>query len=109
MEQIRHALETREKYLLQIKKDKERALLNIPEGALRICSHGDRTQYYQRNDPKDFNGTYIREKDIHIAQELAQKDYDQKVLRAAERELNVNRCKCQGQILDRNHIFMELK
>ena len=88
MEQIRHALETREKYLLQIKKDKERALLNIPEGALRICSHGDRTQYYQRNDPKDFNGTYIREKDIHIAQELAQKDYDQKVLRAAERELN---------------------
>lgn len=21
----------------------------------------------------------------------------------------INRCKCQGQILDRNHIFMELK
>ena len=45
-------------------------------------------QYYQRNDPKDFNGTYIREKDIHLAQGLAQKDYDQKVLRSIEQELN---------------------
>ena len=87
MEQIKSILKTRENQLLQMKKDKEKALKNAPEGALRICSHGNRTQYYQRNDPKDFNGVYIRENDIHIAQELAQKDYDRKVLCAIEKEL----------------------
>ena len=88
MESIRHLLETRQKHLLRIKKEKEKALLTAPEGALRICSHGNRTQYYQRNDSKDYNGIYIREKDINVAQKLAQKDYDQKVLRAVGKELN---------------------
>ena len=88
MEQIKNILKTRENQLLQMKKDKEKALKNAPEGALRICSHGNRTQYYQRNDPKDFNGAYIRENDIQIAQELAQKDYDKKVLCAIEKELS---------------------
>lgn len=88
MEQFKQLLKVREKQLLQMKKEKENALLTAPEGKLRVCSHADRTQYYQRNDPKDFNGVYLREKDLHIAQKLAQKDYDQKVLRAAEKELN---------------------
>lgn len=88
MEQITNLLEARENYLFQLKRQKEKALTNSPEGSLRICSRGNKAQYYQRNDPKDFNGVYIREKDMELAQKLAQKDYDQKVLCSVEKELN---------------------
>ena len=88
MEEIKNLLEAREKQLLQLKKEKEKALKSAPEGSLRICRHGDRTQYYHREDPKDCNGVYIREKEIALAQKLAQKDYDKKVLSSIEKELN---------------------
>jgi len=89
MEQITKLLEERKKQLLRVKKEKEKALSKAPKGALRVCCHGNRTQFYHRNDSKDLNGVYIRDKDIHVAQKLAQKDYDKKVLSAAENELMV--------------------
>lgn len=88
MEQIKNLLNARENKLLELKVEKEKALKTAPEGTLRICSHGGRTQYYQRNDPKDFSGTYIKEKDMDVARKLAQKDYDRKVLCAIEKELS---------------------
>lgn len=88
MEQIKNLLKARENYLLHLKEEKEKALQNAPEGSLRICCRGNKAQYYQRNDPKDFNGIYIREKDVDLARKLAQKDYDQKVLCSIEKELN---------------------
>lgn len=88
MEQVKNLLEAREKQLLQLKAEKEKALLSAPKGSLRVCSHGDKTQYYYRQDPKDCNGVYIREKEIALAQKLAQKDYDKKVLASIEKELN---------------------
>lgn len=91
MEQIKNLLEAREKYLLRLKQEKEKALKMAPEGSLRLSVRGKKTQYYQRNNPKDFNGTYICEKDVGLAQKLAQKDYDQKVLSGIEKELNVIR------------------
>ena len=87
MEEIKKKLINREKQLLKIKKDKERALRNVPEGSLRVNINGNRIQYYHRTDPKDLNGVYIKEKDFQIAQKLAQKDYDMKVLRTAEQEI----------------------
>ena len=56
---------------------------------MRVCVRGKKAQYYHRNDPKDFNGIYIPKKDDALAQKLAQKDYDKKVLCASERELSV--------------------
>lgn len=88
MEEVKNLLEAREKQLLQLKKEKEKALKSAPEGSLRICRHGNKTQYYHREDPKDCNGVYIREKEITLAQKLAQKDYDKKVLTSIEKELN---------------------
>ena len=87
MEEVKNLLKLREKQLLQMKKEKEKSLQTAPEGSLRVCSHGGRTQYYHRTDPKDFNGVYIREKDHKLAHKLAQKDYDKKVLGAVEKEL----------------------
>lgn len=88
MQQIKNLLEARENQLQQLKKEKEKALLKAPEGSLRLCKHGSKTQYYHRNNPKDFNGVYIKEKDMGFARKLAQKDYDKKVLCSAEKELN---------------------
>ena len=87
MEQIRKLLEERKKYLLRLKNEKEKSLRTAPEGLLRVCSSRNRVQYYQRTDPKDFNGIYIKEKDAWLARELAQKDYDQKILKVIEKEI----------------------
>lgn len=87
MEQINDLLEARRNYLFQLKKEKEIALKSVPDGFLRICNRGKKTQYYHRTDPKDFSGVYIREKDIELAKKLAQKDYDQKILCSIDKEL----------------------
>ena len=109
-EQIKYLLETRVNNLLEIKQAKERALLKIPKGTLRISSHGNRVQHYHRNNSKDINGTYIREEDIKLAHQLAQKDYDQKVLCAAEKEIQaIQRCltnyptRCVEEIYENLH------
>ena len=88
MKQIKEILQERQEQLQQLKEDKEKSLAEAPEGSLRLCQHGDKIQYYHRNNPKDFNGVYIKEKDRELAKQLAQKDYDKKVLTCAEKELN---------------------
>lgn len=87
MEKIRESLEERKQQLLQIKRQKEDALKNTPEGSLRICNNKGKIQYYRRTNAKDFNGTYIREQDKEIAYQLAQKDYDRKILEDIKKEL----------------------
>lgn len=87
MEEIKRKLKERQKYLLQVKKEKNNAIKNIPEGKLRISCHGNRTQYYQRKNTKDINGTYIKDK--KYAKLLAQKEYDKKIICIAEKELYV--------------------
>lgn len=87
MKEMKKILEERKKYLTQIMKEKEKSFANVPEGALRVRCEGEKTWYYQRKNTKDTSGVYIREKDIQLARKLAQKDYDKKVLSAAEKEL----------------------
>jgi hypothetical protein len=87
MRTIKNVLEERKEELLRIKKEKEKALKNVPEGHLRICKRGEKVQYYHRTAPKDFNGVYIPQKNINMARKLAQKDYDKRVLDSVEKEL----------------------
>lgn len=87
MNQIKNLMKMRKNDLLQLKEKKEKELVGAPEGSLRVCEHGKRTQYYLRNDPKDFSGVYIRKENIAIAQGLAQKDYDKKILGSAKQEV----------------------
>lgn len=88
MEQIKLLLEKRKQKLLYVKKEKEKALKKVPDGKLRINRSGKRVQYFHRRDPKDFNGTYIKMKDKNIAEQLAQKDYDAKILEICDQELH---------------------
>lgn len=106
---VKSLLQEREQYLLQMKKEKEKALIKVPDGTLRICSTGGRTQYYHRIDPKDVTGVYIREKDIQLARQLAQKDYDRKVLSAVEKELRAIRKYIENQpTTDAEQIYEKL-
>ncbi len=91
MEEMENRLRAREQYLVKLIKQKEKALAKAPEGLLRISNSGNHTQYYHRTDPKNFNGTYIKEKNFSFVQKLAQKDYDKKILQSAEKELKAIR------------------
>jgi len=89
MKNVLQQLKLREKKLLSLIKEKKLDLKSAPSGFLRINSSGGRTNYYVRDNPKDFNGKYIPAKDLYVARRLAQRDYDKKVLRSAEQELNI--------------------
>ncbi len=87
VEEIKKFMKERKKYLCTIKKKKEKALIVAPEGTLRICCNGKNVYYYRRTDPKDTSGVYLQKKNIHLAEKLAQKDYDEQVLRSIEKEI----------------------
>lgn len=57
-----------------------------PAGALRIIKKWNKNQYYHRISPSDSQGTYIPEKDRPLAARLAQKDYDNKLLKVLEEQ-----------------------
>jgi len=87
MNEIKESLKIREKQLLNLKKGIEKSLKKAPKGTLRICQSKNRTQFYHRTNPKDFNGKYIPQKNHLLAKNLAQKDYNQKLLSSIEKEL----------------------
>ena len=83
------SLRQRELFLEKIVLEKTAALDDCPPGKLRVVHRGQQSYYYWRTDPKDTNGSYISRKDSFIAQTLAQKCYDQKILCAAKEELTL--------------------
>ena len=109
MNRVKKELESRKKELLQIKKEKEQALKGVPKGTLRIsCSQG-RTQFYHRKEKEDRRGTYITAKEHNLVKKLAQKEYDQKVLRAVEAELRaVERCRSYCNLREPESIYEQL-
>lgn len=110
MEKIKKQLEEREKYLTCLKEEKKKALLSAPEGHLRIGGRKNKVQYYHRNSSSDPNGTYIKEKDSQTAKELAQKEYDKKVLRAAENELSaIKKYQASFQNINVEQIYEQLR
>ena len=86
MRKVEELLEARQIELQKLIKEKQAALQVAPEGKLRISCYDGKTRYYQRTNPKNFNGIYIKDENLELAKELAQKDYNQKVLTIMERE-----------------------
>ena len=68
---------------------KEKALKAAPVGNLRISKSNGAVQYYQKSTAEKTGGHYILSKNKKLAQQLAQKEYDKKVLEAANRELKL--------------------
>ena len=67
------------------KRDKAR-----PQGTLRISQKKTGVEYYIKNQDNEniaVNGQYLKKKDAKIAKEIAQRDYDTKLLRNAKARL----------------------
>ena len=79
-------LGNRKKYLQTIIGDKSSALQTAPEGRLRCKRNRDRQEYYWVVERGDSTGNYISKEQQDFARILAQKEYDRKVLQAAEGE-----------------------
>ena len=82
-------LESRRRYLKETIKKKTEALINAPGGRLRVCTYKGHTSYYCVEKAKDSTGKYLNKKSDPLARALAQKDYDQKIIRAAEEEMKI--------------------
>ena len=74
-------------------EQKRKELKDLPEGHLRIAQTSHKPQYYHYIDPKDFKGVFIPRSNDDLARQLAQKDYDLKVVKLLENEIHaITRC-----------------
>lgn len=87
MDKIKRELLTRKEHLTKVKEKIKDSQYLVLEGALRINSGRDRVQYFCTIYGKEREDIYISSKDLALAQSLAQKDYDQKVLKSIEQEI----------------------
>ena len=68
---------------------KLRALKKAPEGNLRISQCRGDVQYYHRKSPDDERGHYQNATHYELAQSLAQKDYNQRLVKSLKMELKI--------------------
>lgn len=80
------------RYLKKAISRLEKELAQAPVGKLRGSRHGKSWQYYYRERPEIEHGTYLRQtrkQDMKLAERLAQKDYDRRMLQQYQREENL--------------------
>ena len=82
---IRELEEEHTKYE-KILRDAEKRLKNAPEGTIHVNKHGRGHQCYFRANPQEKNGVYLPASQQKKIAALIQKNYDQKVVRAAGRQ-----------------------
>lgn len=87
MNDFKEKLEQRIVQLKQVIGMKEEELACAPEGMLNVAKSGSRIQYYYKNNSGDIK-TYLKCSEQSRIKALCQKDYDQKVLSIARKELN---------------------
>ena len=70
----------------KIIKIKEKNLENAPNGRLRISIEENNTRYYFRHEGGNTNGKYLRNPNTTLVKQLAQKTYDEKILKNLKTE-----------------------
>jgi len=79
----------RAEYLRKIIESKEEKLMMAPEGSLRIAGEQGHPRYYHKTTAGDKAGRYLKTSERKTAVLLAQKDYDRRIIKCAETELNI--------------------
>ena len=87
MKGLKELLLEEQKRLEKIIEKSRISLKDAPTGALRMSRSHGKLQYYRCTEEKKA-GTYINRGNIELARKLAQKAYDEKVLRLAEKRLS---------------------
>lgn len=80
-------LEARATELQKLINELQARVTGAPEGKLKIATKGDRIEYYHRENEVNKPWKYISQSNNQLAKMLAQKDYDFKLLKAANNEL----------------------
>lgn len=86
---LRDEVRMRREYLEKIKASIVKTLPKYPKGKLRASVSGKSVQYYHRTEKNNRYGKYIRRKDRSLAEQLAQKEYEGKLLASIESELGI--------------------
>ncbi len=73
------------KRLESIKSNVKKELENAPEGSMRLNRSQGSVQYYHFKEGTPHNGTYIHKTESELVKKLAQKSYDEKILRYTEK------------------------
>lgn len=68
------------KQLEKIIEERSMQMENVPEGTLRVSTDKEYTRYYKCTEESK-SGIYLRKKDLIVAQGLAQKEYNGKILK----------------------------
>lgn len=84
---ITNYIESRKNRLQEIINKEKVSLKTAPEGTLHVSRCRNTVQYYRREAGQPARNVYIPSREIESIRSLAQKSYNQKVLRAAENEL----------------------
>lgn len=82
---LRQQLEKEQQRLAAIADSARRGLKDAPEGTLRLGKSQGCIQYYHCKEGAPQNGSYIPKKELKLVKELAQKSYEEKVLRYSEK------------------------
>lgn len=87
MSEFLEKLDERIATLKTIVTTKEKELLSAPEGVLHVSKTENRIQYYLKQETLEKKKRYLKNSEELVVKKLCQKDYDQKVLQAAQKEL----------------------
>ena len=90
MSYLKEALKRKEQELSNIVENVKASLAGAPKGQLKISHCGKSIQFYCRSKEKDDSSQtekYIRKDNQKLAYQLAQRDYDEKLMEIAEQEL----------------------
>lgn len=74
------------KQLEKIIEERSMQMENVPEGTLRVSTDKEYTRYYKCTEESK-SGIYLRKKDLIVAQGLAQKEYNGKILKTSQKRL----------------------
>lgn len=86
MNELKKLAEQRINELKQVIKEKEDKLRLAPEGKIHISGTSERPFYYFVEEGKRI---YVKESQRHLVKPICQKEYDQKVLAEAKKELKI--------------------
>lgn len=86
MDKLEELIEEKLKELDRHISGAKKSLRRAPEGILKVSNNKKTYQYYCRCNNSDKDGKYITKKNMNLVRGLAQKDYDQKFLAAAQKE-----------------------
>ena len=88
METLKELLLKEQERLEQILEKAKVRLKDAPQGKLRLSSCRENVQYYHCTQGARKNGSYIPKEQMELIRRLAQKSYDEKIIRLADKRLS---------------------